>query len=410
MPEAASAGASLGAQLARLITAQVFLHATMAGTRMAAPLLMLREGYSAASVGLLLAFFGLTQVFLAVPAGRFADRHGLKRPVRLSILAASLGGLAAMLFPSYAVLCLAALLTGGAAGVTVIALQRHVGRLAAGGVQLRQVFSWLAIGPAISNVLGPLAAGLLIDHAGPEAGSRLGYQAAFALMGLFPLLTWWLLRHVPEAPSSPVPAPVEGAPPRRAWDLLKDRGFARLMLVNWFISSSWDVHTLIVPLIGVERGMSASVIGAILGGFALAAALIRTAMPLLAERLKEWAVLAAAMLLTALLFAVYPLMPNAWSMGVCSVVLGAALGVVQPMVLSTLHQITPAHRHGEALGLRLMAVTASSVAIPVVFGSVSAVVGTAGVFWIVAAAVGLGSRSAFSLRQALATRRTGHRP
>lgn len=411
MPEAGSAPVpSLGTQLFRLISAQVFLHAAMAGTRMAAPLLMLREGYSAASVGVLLAFFGLTQVFLAVPAGRFADRHGLHRPVRLSILAASLGGGLAMLVPTYPVLCLAALLTGGAAGVTVIALQRHVGRLAAGGVQLRQVFSWLAIGPAISNVLGPLAAGLLIDHAGPQPGSLAGHQAAFALMGLFPLLTWWLMRRIPEVAQAPVPAAVEGAAPLRAWDLLKDRSFARLMLVNWFISSSWDVHTLIVPLIGVERGISASVIGAILGGFALAAALIRLAMPLLAERLREWAVIAAAMLVTSLLFALYPLMPNAWSMGMCSVILGMALGVVQPMVMSTLHQITPPHRHGEALGLRLMAVTASSVAIPVVFGSVSAVVGTAGVFWIVAAGVGLGSRSAFSLRQALASRRPGHRP
>lgn len=403
MVEADRTSSALGGQLLRLIMAQIFLHATMAGTRMAAPLLMLREGYSAASVGVLLAFFGLTQVFLAVPAGRFADRHGLHKPVFLSLLAASLGGLVAMLYPAYPVLCLAALLTGGAAGCTVIALQRHVGRMAAGGAQLRQVFSWLAIGPAVSNVLGPIAAGLLIDHAGPEPGSRLGYQAAFALMAVFPWVTWWLMRQVRDRVAAPA-SESAGGPRRRAWDLLKDRGFARLMLVNWFISSSWDVHTLIVPLIGVERGISASVIGAILGGFSLAAALIRVVMPLLAERIREWAMIAGAMLMTSALFAVYPLMPGAWSMGACSVLLGMALGVVQPMVMSTLHQITPAHRHGEALGLRLMAVTASSVAIPVVFGSVSAIVGTAGVFWIVAAGVGLGSRSAFALRQAVAPR------
>jgi MFS family permease len=66
---------TLGAQLFQLISAQLFLHATMAGTRMAAPLLMLREGYSPAAVGLLLAFFGLTQVVLAIPAGRYADRR-----------------------------------------------------------------------------------------------------------------------------------------------------------------------------------------------------------------------------------------------------------------------------------------------------------------------------------------------
>jgi MFS family permease len=65
-------------ELARIILAQICLHACMAGTRMAAPLLALREGYSPAAVGVLLALFALTQVFLALPAGRYTDRHGLR--------------------------------------------------------------------------------------------------------------------------------------------------------------------------------------------------------------------------------------------------------------------------------------------------------------------------------------------
>jgi MFS family permease len=107
--------------LARLIAGQIFLHACMAGVRMAAPLLALRSGQSQASVGVLLALFALTQVCLALPAGRFADRHGLKRPVGLAVIAASTGAGLAVLLPVFPVLCLAALLTGGATGVAVIA-------------------------------------------------------------------------------------------------------------------------------------------------------------------------------------------------------------------------------------------------------------------------------------------------
>ena len=131
----------------------------MAGTRMAAPLLALKDGYSPAAVGLLLALFALTQVFLALPAGRFADRHGLKRPVSYSVLAAVTGAGAAAAFPVFPVLCLSALLTGGATGAAIISLQRHVGRAASGTIRLRQVFSWLSMGPAISNFLGPFTAG-----------------------------------------------------------------------------------------------------------------------------------------------------------------------------------------------------------------------------------------------------------
>ena len=35
--------------------------------------------------GLLLALFSLSSVFLSLPAGRFADRHSLKRPVAISV-------------------------------------------------------------------------------------------------------------------------------------------------------------------------------------------------------------------------------------------------------------------------------------------------------------------------------------
>src|SRR5437868_5728206 len=116
----------MNAELARLIAGHVFLHACMAGTRMAAPLLALRQGYSEAAVGVLLALFALTQVFLALPAGRFADRRGLKRPVGLAVTAATLGAGLAVVWPVFPVLCLSALLTGGATGAASIALQRHV--------------------------------------------------------------------------------------------------------------------------------------------------------------------------------------------------------------------------------------------------------------------------------------------
>jgi MFS family permease len=346
----------------------------------------------------LLALFALTQVFLALPAGRFADRHGLKRPIHYSILAAVTGAGLAVAFPVFPVLCVAALLTGGATGAAVIALQRHVGRATSGALQLRQVFSWLSIGPAVSNFLGPFTAGLLIDHAGTTPGSLFGYRAAFFLMAVLPLASWFLVRGTRELP--PVLVASGGTPPK-AWDLLRQPTFRRLMLVNWFLSSCWDVHTFVVPVLGFERGISASVIGTILGAFAVAAAAIRMLMPLVAAHLREWRVLASAMLSTAVLFAVYPFMRSAWGMGVCSVLLGFALGTVQPMVMSMLHQITPESRHGEALGLRLMAINASSVLMPMLFGTAGALVGIAGVFWATGAIVGAGSRVAWLLKDSL---------
>jgi MFS family permease len=377
---------SLSRPLLRLIIGHVCLHGAMAGMRMAAPLWALKEGFSAAAVGVLLALFALMQVFLALPAGRYADAHGLKKPVGFAIVMASSGALLATAFPHFATLCIAALCVGGATGIASIALQRHVGRAAENPLQLKQVFSWLSIGPAASNFLGPFSAGLLIDFA--------GFRAAFFMMALLPLVTWFWIRKTTELP----PVEVKKEANKKAWDLLREPLMRRLMLVNWLLSSCWDVHTFAVPILGHERGYSASVIGTILGSFAIAAAAVRLLLPVLAHSLREWAVITVAMVLTALLFAVYPLMPTALSMGVCSVFLGFTLGCVQPMIMSTLHQITPEDRHGEALGLRLMAINGSSVLMPMLFGLAGAVVGVAGLFWVTGACVGAGSWVAAKLK------------
>ena len=379
----------MNAALLRLILAQVCIHGTMTGMRMATPLLALKEGYSAAAVGMLLALFALTQVFLSLPAGRYADRHGLKRPLIISVVAACSGAGVAVLFPIYPVLCLSALLTGGAAGMALIALQRHVGRMAHNKDELRKVFSWLAIGPAISNFLGPFAAGLLIDYAGGEAASTTGFRAAFLLLTLMPLAAWFWARTVQELPALQTESANQKA---TAWDLVQNRGFRRLLLLNWALSSCWDVHTFVVPILGHERGLPASVIGSILGAFAIAAAVIRMLMPIITRRLAESQVVLGAMVAACALFIAYPFMPGAWSMGACSVLLGVVLGSVQPMVMSMIHQITPPERHGEALGLRMMAINGSSVLMPVLFGSLGTVVGVSALFWAVGVLVGVSSR------------------
>ena len=381
--------------LARLIAGQMFLHACMAGARMAIPLLALKQGFSPVAVGALLALFALAPMFLALPAGRYSDRRGLQKLTRMSVVLAASGIFLSAVWPIFSVMCLSALAVGGATGMVLIALQRHVGRMAKDPAELKVAFSWLSLGPAVSNFVGPVAAGLLIDFAGPSAGDVSGFRWAFLLMAVFPLFTWFWVRQVPELPLSPE---LPNAQPRRALDLLAEPMMRRLLSVNWLLSSCWDVHTFLVPVLGHERGYSASVVGSILGAFALASAFIRICLPFISRHVKEHQIITFAMASTGVIFAFYPLMPTPWAMGACSVMLGLVLGTVQPMIMSTLHQITPPHRQGEALGLRLMSINASSVFMPMVFGAVGAIAGVAPVFWVVGAAVGAGSRAAWFLR------------
>ena len=263
------------------------------------------------AVGGLLSLFALTQVFIAVPAGRYTDRVGLRRPVAWSVAIATAGASLSVLWPIFPMLCLSALATGGATGLTVIALQRHVGRLASDPQELKQAFSWLSIGPAISNFLGPVLAGLLIDHAGAQPADVWGFRAAFALMAVLPLLGWSIIRRVHE--HAPGKAPSEQGE-RRAFDLLREPLMRRLLAVNWLLSSCWDVHTFVVPVLGHERDFSASVIGTILGAFAVAAAFIRVCLPWLSRHVHEHQIVSGAMAATAGSAALSTAMPSGWTL------------------------------------------------------------------------------------------------
>jgi MFS family permease len=379
---------SFSAALFALIGGQIALHSCMTGIRMAAPLSALREGHAAWAVGVLLGLFALAPIALALFAGRLADRHGYHVPIRVAVALAVSGGICAVVstvLPAgrFIVLCLGAVLTGAGANFGLIAIQRSAGRMAHEPTELKRIFSWLGLAPALANVVGPVIAGTLIDFA--------GFQLAFAALAALPLASLVWARFVPVEPRADVAASLRRP---NSWNLLREPGFTRLLLVNWLLSSSWDVHSFLVPILGHERGFSASAIGFILGVFATAVAAVRLVIPMLAHRLREGQVLVGSMLTCAAVFAVYPLAHTSWPMGCCAVVLGLALGAVQPMIMTTLHQITPSARHGEAIALRSMAINFSSAVMPLAFGLAGATLGASALFWLMGAAVASGSLAA----------------
>lgn len=374
------ANSKLTRPLFGLIVGQVFLHACMTGIRMAVPLQALAQGHSAWAVGVLLSLFAVASIVLALAAGRLADRRGFHVLMHVAVGMAIVGGMAATVSGHYLAMCAAALLVGTGATFGMIAIQRTAGHMAQDSVGRVRIFSWLGLAPALSNVIGPLIAGVLIDAA--------GFRTAFAALMVLPLATLLAGRLVPPEAPRPVASIVTR---RHSWDLLTSPQLRRLLLVNWLISASWDVHTFVVPIIGHDRGMSASTIGAVLGSFAIAVVAVRLVIPVIAHRLSATQVLVAAMLLTGTIFGLYPLARTGWTMAACAIGLGLTLGAVTPMILSTLHLITPYERHGEAIAFRSMTISLSSSFMPLLFGLVGTALGAGALFWVMSTVVVAGS-------------------
>lgn len=377
-----------------IVLAQLGLHSAMSGTRMAAPLEVLRAEYGAFAAGALLAMFALAPVALALPAGRLADRHGYHRPMRIAVALVVMGTLLAALSTlvgaagHLVALVVAALLCGTGANAAAITTQRTAGRIAADSVERVRVFSWLGMAPALGNAVGPVTAGVVIDV--------MGFGWAYLALAALALAS---LLAIPRVARDHAVAAARG-PRQRARTLFAVPQFSRLLLVNGLISASWDVHSFAVPVLGHERGFAASTIGLILASFTLAVTGVRVIIPLLASRLDEVRVIRTVMVVTGLVFAVYPLMPGPWSMAACAVVLGLMLGSAQPMIMSTLMRIVPGERQGESLALRSMTINASSAGMPLVWGVLGAAVGAAPMFWLMGSMVVAGNVAAKRLRVA----------
>lgn len=358
-----------------LIALGIANHTVLAGARVDVSLDALARGASPATVGLLVALFALLPMFSAVAVGRFSDRVGARRPMIAGSAALALSTALPALAPGYPALFASAALIGFSFTTFQVALQHVTGELGEPAKRAKR-FSHLALAYSVSGMLGPLAAGLGIDHA--------GHRATFALLALVPLvplaiLLWGRL---------PLPAPVaHEAPisPRGMFDLVRHRALRRVLAINALFALGWDLHTVFVPIYGAELGLTASQIGSVLATFGLATFLVRFAMPWIAGRFSETQVLTGALFLSAAAYLAFPFASGALALAMLSFALGFGLGSGQPMVMSLLSSRAPPGRMGEAAGLRMSLIQSMSVAVPLAFGALGTTLGVIPVFWGVGA-------------------------
>jgi MFS family permease len=347
-------------------------HVVLSGSRVTVSLDALARGASPFTVGVLMALFALLPTVLALPAGRWCDRAGVKRPMRLGAAGLIVGAALPALVPGMPTLFACAAIVGVSFMAFQVAVQNATGHIGEPGDRARN-FSLLALGYSISGFLGPLVAGLAIDH--------VGFRAAFGVLAALPVAASLVLAR--RALALPRGARALGARGGGVRALLGHRTLRRVYAINVLYAVGWDLHTLFVPVYGAQLGLSASQIGTVLSVFAAATFVVRLAIPVLIHRFREEHVLAGALFLASAVYFALPLAEGALALAVLSFVLGLGLGSGQPMVMSLLHTHAPPGRVGEAVGMRMSLVQSTSVAVPLLFGAVGASLGLAPVFVLV---------------------------
>jgi MFS family permease len=356
-----------------LIGLGVANHVVLTGSRVTVSLDALSRGASPGTVGGLMALYAFLPMLLAIPAGRLADRIGVRRPMLVGSCGVALAALLPVILPGLPTLFVAATLMGVSFMAYQVAAQYACGEMG-GPAERTRNFGLLALGYSISSIGGPLIAGITIDHA--------GFRATFAVLALAPLVPIAILGT--DRLTLPGPHPAHASfTDRRALDLIGHRELRRVWVINLLIAMAWELNTLFVPIYGHSIALSASQIGLVLACFAAATFVVRLIMPLLIRRFKEHQVLTAALFVAGFVFLAFPFTRSAGTLMALSFLLGLGLGAGQPMVMAVLHSHTPPGRMGEAAGVRMSLVNSMAVAVPLVFGAIGATVGLAPVLWSV---------------------------
>jgi MFS family permease len=340
-------------------------HFGVVGAKLLVALFALDLGASPLEVGFVYALFSLLPAVLALTAGRWVDRVGVRAPLTIGCgtVAVSIGAL--WLTPGLWALYPAAVVIGVGFLLYAIAGQSLVGAVSDPTTRTRN-FSYYALAVSMGGVFARASTGVAIDLAGHRAAALMLAAAPLAAFAL----VLWLRRRMPAAP----PAHAARASTSVA-DLWRIPALRRALIAAAVIESGNELFALFVPLYGTQLGLSATAIGFVLAAYAAASFAVRIGLPALVSRFGEERVLCAALFGAAATGTAMIATGNPGALMALSAAYGLTLGCGMPLTMALTYARAPQGRVAEAIGLRQTVNKSIEVAVPIGFGAIAGVAG-----------------------------------
>lgn len=368
--------------IVRILLFSMFLVGSFMSLRVVTCLDALAHGATPSEVGVMMALLALFPVFLAVPCGRWVDIRGFHRPVIVTVVLLTAASATPVLFspddfgmyPLYA--CCA---TAGLAEMVIHINASYLVGVCSSSKNRTKYFAWNSMSSSIMGLSTPVLAGHLIDGVGFVSA----YAAAILMVGMAVALyaaSYGRLKVMP------LPKPRQYS--RHAYDLLKNRGMRRALIVSAVVSMAWNLETFMFPVYGTSVGLDASEIGWLVGVFYAATFAVRLVQSALTRMLREWQFLAASLFVTASAYALFPNFSSMTPLLVIAAMLGFGLGVANPSIMSVVQTTAPVGRAAEAFGIRAVISNGTHVALPLAYGSILAAISVVSLFYICAALMG----------------------
>jgi MFS family permease len=361
----------------------LFHQTAIQGSRPLVPLLADQLGVGKFEIGLIAATFSVFPLFLAVKAGTWVDKWGTCRPVAAGTTGIALALLLPACFPTIPVLYLSQVLAGISQIMVNISLQNAVGLISSGD-RRHYFFGWFTFATAGGQFIGPIYTGSIASYADLTSAFTAAalFSFAAAVAGTF-IFAGRLGQPFQGGKKSAVPAPdTRAAEKLSAIRLLMIHGMHQAILASMLIQLTKEVMMTYFPLYATEHGISPAEAGFVLGMQGLAAMFVRLLQGAIMQRIGQKAILFASLFIGGISFILLILFSHVIILGLITGLIGLVLGLVQPLSMAMVVNLSPPEDSGRTLAIRLTGNRLSQLISPVLFGVVAQTTGIVPIFYI----------------------------
>ena len=337
------------------------------------------------TVGILGALYAVLPVLVAVFFGKIVSRIG----ERAFLIIGSTGVLASSFFlsKSHSIVTLGMLTS--IAGVSHLAVMVG-GQTMMANRSTREIydrdFGYYTFSASFGQMFGPLLGGLVAGSNGvlPRSTSHAFISATIiSLIGLIPIL---LTRSLNVSIKDVVK---ESGAKVRVTNVMKHRGMKEAMFTSLIISTTIDILTIFIPLLGTELRITPVVVGVILGVRSAASMLSRLFLGKLSHRFSSRSTLIISTTVATFALVAMYFTKNALLLGLIIFIVGFTLGIGQPLTMAWVSKISAPQERAMAITLRLTGNRVGQFGLPIAAGLVVSALGVGSLFLGLAALVGI---------------------
>jgi MFS family permease len=343
------------------------------GTKPVISLYVTSLGATPAQIGLLVSAYAILPALLAVRIGQWIDRYGIRKLVTLGGLGLLVSLILPIVYPHYLTFIVSQFLIGISLTGQVVALQKRIGQVKG---DIEKNIAAFSLYGSLGAMVGPSFSSFLYDH--------YGFIVCYTLNSIIMLLAIVIVYVVKKADWEVPRTTAAGNSPETKesiWRMLRHRDLRNAVIISGLMLSNKEIFSAYFPLLGQKLGISPTMIGVILSVMGAAAMIIRLSQSYLVHRFGRGTVLTTAMYMSGIIYLLTPTIPVFIVLTVLIAMLGAGLGLGQPLSLSYAIQVSPPDRRGEVLGMRITFNRVSQLTIPLMFAGIGGIAGVAAIFW-----------------------------